>query len=428
MKRVSLSRVLVASLLLGGASFVGAVEVSPDDANIQYTGRIDYSDKTAPAMSWAGTSIRIKFTGTSVKAKLKMPGDGKNKQFFYAIVNGDDQNGKVITCKSGEATHVLASGLSEGTHDLLLYKRTDGGPTPVSFLGFELDDGASLKTPDPRPGIRMEVFGDSISTGLGSDRKRGGEHSGEATDNYMSYGSITARNLGAEFHCISKSGIGLMKSWWPTIMPQYYDRLSATSLEGSGEAWDFSKWTPHLVIVNVFQNDSWTRKGTTKKEATEAYVTFLKKIRGHYPKAKIVGVLGSMDASKSQGGKWRQAVEGAVKQMNDAGDKEVFSYMFKKQTGHRHPNRGDHIAMSKELTAFIKTIGEIKPDPPKPVKAAYPAPTAKEKQMREYMVSAQKNYAAGKMTKEKFNAGLKKIAAAVPGTKTADEAKSLMVD
>ena len=208
-------------------------------------------------------------------------------------------------------------------------------------------------------------------------------------------------------------------------MPQYYDRLSATSLQGTGEAWDFSKWTPHLVIVNVYQNDSWTRKGTTKKEATEAYVTFLKKIRGHYPKAKIVGVLGSMDASKSQGGKWRQAVEGAVKQMNDAGDKEVFSYMFKKQTGHTHPNRGAHIAMSQELTAFIKTIGEIKPDPPKPT---YPAPTAKEKKMREYMVSAQKNYAAGKMTKEKFNAGLKKIAAAVPGTKTADEAKSLMVD
>ena len=94
MKRALLSQVACVSLLLGGVSFVGAVEVAPDDPNSQYTGRIDDSDKKAPAMSWAGSSIKIKFTGTSVKAKLKM--SGKGKHFFYAIVNGDDQNGKVI--------------------------------------------------------------------------------------------------------------------------------------------------------------------------------------------------------------------------------------------------------------------------------------------------------------------------------------------
>ncbi len=230
----------------------------------------------------------------------------------------------------------------------------------TAFLELVLDDGAKLEAPGPRPKLRMEVYGDSISTGLGCDRKRGKEHSREATDNFFSYGSITARNIGAEFRCISKSGIGLIKSWWPTIMPQYYDRACATSLEGAGEAWDFSQWQVDLVVINIFQNDSWTRKNTTSEEGVSAYIGFVKKLRGHYPESRIVCVLGSMDASK---GKWAGFVKQAVQNLKEGGDKEVHSYIFRKQTGYRHPNRGDHERMAEELTAFIKTLGEIKPDP-----------------------------------------------------------------
>lgn len=57
-----------------------------------------------------------------------------------------------------------------------------------------MDDGATLNPPPPRPGLRMEVYGDSISVGLGADRKRGGEHSVEARNNSITYWAITARN------------------------------------------------------------------------------------------------------------------------------------------------------------------------------------------------------------------------------------------
>ncbi len=100
------------------------------------------------------------------------------------------------------------------------------------------------------------------------------------------------------------------------------------------------------MVINVFQNDSWTRKETTAQEGVSAYVDFVKKIRGHYPKAKIVCVLGSMDASK---GKWAGFVRNAVQQLNEEGDNDVYSYIFKLQTGYRHPNKQDHAKMAEEL-------------------------------------------------------------------------------
>jgi len=440
------------------ASVVMAGFIPADDPDLQYTGRIDFSNKKAPEFSWAGTSVRTKFTGTSLKVKFNENGAG----MYYAFIDGNYNSGHVITCDKGEKTYEVVTGLEDKIHDLLIYKRTDGGKATTAFLGFELDDGAKLAAPGPGPKLRMEVYGDSISTGLGCDRARGKEHSREATDNFFSYGAITARNIGAEFRCISKSGIGLIKSWWPTIMPQYYDRACATSLEGVGEAWDFSKWTADLVVINIFQNDSWTRKNTTSEEGVSAYVDFVKKIRGHYPRARIVCALGSMDASK---GKWAGFMKQAVKNLNDEGDKDVYSYLFKIQTGHRHPNRGDHEKMAEELTAFIKSLGEIEPAPRTEAGAGYQAayeaavekaegkdyhaslrlhaaalrkygadaapsrlkiaelkkdPLAvKAVQMREFMIKAQNDYRRGKLTKSQFKAGLEKIAAAVPGTRTA---------
>jgi hypothetical protein len=45
-----------------------------------------------------------------------------------------------------------------------------------------------------------------------------------------------------------------MLSWFPLIMPEMYDRADPTD---STSKWDFSKYTPDVVVINLFQNDSW---------------------------------------------------------------------------------------------------------------------------------------------------------------------------
>ncbi len=345
--------VLFAAFLLLVASAVFAGMIPADDPNFQYVGRINFRDRKAPGISWPGTAIRANFTGTSLKVKLR---DDKGKNMFNVFIDGKYGQGHVLACEKGESVYPVATGLDNGSHELLITKRTEGEQGATAFLGLELEDGASLEAPPPRPSLRMEVFGDSISVGLGADLKRGGEHSIAARNNFITYGAITARNLGAEYVCTAKSGIGLLKSWFPTTMPEYYDRLFATSLEGYGPAWDFSLWQPHIVVINVLQNDSWLVKSKRQAAATpDAYVTFVQKIRGHYPDARIICALGSMDASRN---KWAGYVREAVKRLNDGGDAHVHLYIFKTRSN-KHPNAGHHKAMAEELTAFIKTLGEI---------------------------------------------------------------------
>jgi len=194
------------------------------------------------------------------------------------------------------------------------------------------------------------------------------------------------------------------------------------SLEGTGEKWDFGKWQPHLVVINLFQNDSWTRKGTSKNEAVPAYVGFVKTISGHYPKARIVCTLGSMSAGKGPWGGW---VKDAVKQLNDEGDEDVYCYIFTVGTGSRHPNQNDHEKMAEELTTFVKTL-DLKPDPA-PVASESPLEqpkpmSAKERLMRSYLIDARKRFETGRMSKATFKRGLEKLAEAVPGSRTADMA------
>lgn len=84
-------------------------------------------------------------------------------------------------------------------------------------------------------------------------------------------------------------------------MLDYYDQLSAAGNNDS--VWHFDSWTPDVVAINLFQNDSWLierdkRMSPAPSDAQiiEAYKAFVQKIRTHYPSAQIICALGSMDA------------------------------------------------------------------------------------------------------------------------------------
>jgi hypothetical protein len=75
-----------------------------------------------------------------------------------------------------------------------------------------------------------------------------------------------------------------------------------------------------------------------------------------------------------------------------------------------------------KLTGIIQTPTVVKKSEGK----QYPPVTAEERKMHAYLVKAYKKYKAGQMSKVKFQEGANKIAASVPGTKTADIAKNLI--
>ena len=97
--------------------------IKPDNEMLSYSGRIDFDDRLAPVLVYACSSIGMKFAGTSLKAVIANHRSCWTNELGYFI----DGEQKRFTLSSDEEkkTYTLAEGLSEGTHELLLFKRMD---------------------------------------------------------------------------------------------------------------------------------------------------------------------------------------------------------------------------------------------------------------------------------------------------------------
>lgn len=339
----------------GQNPLVAQALIAADHVDYQYTGRIDFSDRRAPVLSWPGSSVTAVFTGSSVAVVLD---DQYGKNYFNAFINEDWENPVVLKLEAGEKTYALATGLPAGTHKLTLFKRTEGEEGATTFHGLLLDKAQSLKPPPARPPRRIEFFGDSITSGMGNEAPEDGEDGDLADKNhYLSYAAITARALNAEHHTISQSGIGIMVSWFDFIMPQFYDQLSAVGNNDS--SWDFTRWTPDVVVINLFQNDSWLVEKRLdpipdQAQRIQAYVDFVSRIRSVYPKAYIVCALGSMDATKA-GSAWPGYISAAVERVKaEQNDQRIDTLFFPFKEFYKHPRVHHHRANAKLLTNFIQ--------------------------------------------------------------------------
>jgi hypothetical protein len=343
--------------LVHAASALAGTAVSPDNKNLQYTGRIDFAVPTAPVISWPGTSIVGNFTGTSLSVKLD---DQAGKNYLNVFLDGDESRPVIIQAEKGSKTYEVAAHLKPGKHSFLITKRTEGEEGATAFQGIELADGAKLLAPPPRPGRRIEFYGDSITSGMGNEAPDNGRDDLlKDKNNFMSYAAITARSLGAEMHVVSQSGIGVMISWFPFTMPRFYDQLSAVGDNDS--KWDFSRWTPDVVVINLLQNDSWLigrdhklQPEPNEAQRIDAYKSFVKRIRQLYPNAYIVCALGSMDATRP-GSPWPGYVTAAVDQMRaESGDKRIDTIFFEFTGYGQHPRVRQHQANAARLAAFVR--------------------------------------------------------------------------
>ena len=173
--------------------------------------------------------------------------------------------------------------------------------------------------------------------------------------------AITTRHFNSKYQCICRSGIGVTVSWIPLIMPELYDRLNPTDATSK---WDFSLYTPDIVVINLFQNDSWIvnrpeleefkkrfgDKAPDEEYLINAYKNFLFKIRNHYPNANIICSLGCMDAVKD-GSKWMDYIRAAVA---DLDDEMIYTHFMPYIEASAHPSVEDQEKMANDLIQFIE--------------------------------------------------------------------------
>src|SRR3989339_1013466 len=154
--------VLFSLPLIPSAAF-SQVNINADDPNIQYIGRVKDVGTTAPNYDWPGVYINAVFQGTSITARFTIA----TTSYFEVFI--DSQPTGVLLTFNGQANYPLATGLADTSHTVSIYKRNGVGGNRITFNGFTLDNGKTLLPPAPRPSRRIEVIGDSLSVGYGSE-------------------------------------------------------------------------------------------------------------------------------------------------------------------------------------------------------------------------------------------------------------------
>lgn len=355
-RKVCRVSICAASLLFAFVhSFAQQPTIGPQDKHIRYEGRVPVTD-TAAALMWPGTSIFLRFKGKGLSGVFK---DSDTANYYNVIVDG--QVAQKLHFATEKQSYVLASDLPYGNHTLQVYKRTEWDKGRTWFYGFVADENTKLLAPEKVPKRKIEFFGNSITCGYAIEDYAADSPVGYFENNYDSYAAITARHFGAQYHCTAKSGIGIMVSWFPLVMPEMYDRLDPTD---SASKWNFSAYTPDVVIVNLFQNDSWivkmpgnaqfkARFGTkapNEETIVQAYKDFVRTIRTKYPNAQIICMLGNMDITK-EGSPWPGYVQKAMSLLSD---KKLFTYFAPYKNTPGHPKTSEQKAMAEGLINFME--------------------------------------------------------------------------
>jgi lysophospholipase L1-like esterase len=323
-------------------------------ASASLLGRFDRTDPARPGFGWSGSAMIARFQGTGATLRI----DGSPNQFALLV---DGVLSPVLKVTSGTTQYAVASALLSGTHDVVVWKRTEGNQGSNRFLGFDVA-GGQLLAPPATPDRRIEIYGDSITAGYGLDGQGPNCTFTPDTENhYLTYGALTARALGTELHTIAWSGIGMYRNYMVATasadaMPAVYAR---TLPDQAASVWAFDSWQPHAVVINLGTNDASNGDDPGTPFRT-AYLDFVRTLRQKYPSTYFVLTIGPMLSGTSLA-VIKGHLQAVIQTRLTEGDSQLSFLEFPVQTGSDgygcdwHPNAATNAKMATLLTAELKT-------------------------------------------------------------------------
>ncbi len=323
--------------------------------SVQLMGRFDVTDSARPGFGWSGSAMIARFQGTGATLRI----DGSPNQFAVLV---DGAMSPVLKVASGTTQYALASGLASGSHDLVVWKRTEGNQGENRFLGIDVA-GGQLLAPSAAPDRRIEIYGDSITAGYGLDGQGPNcSFSQDTEDHYLTYGALTARALNTELHTVAWSGIGMYRNYGESsasadAMPAVYARTLPTQTDS---VWSFDSWQPDAVVINLGTNDASTN-GDPGTPFRTAYLDFVRTLRQKYPSTQFVLTIGPMLSGDSLAA-IKGHLQAVIQTRQSEGDSKLAFLEFPVQTGSDgygcdwHPNAATNAQMATLLTAELKTL------------------------------------------------------------------------
>ena len=353
--------------------------------DISFFGRTIYDEQTdAVFFNWTGAGFEAAFEGTRFEATLlALQSSGQPEGKLWPCVSVFLDDGEAPVCEllleRPEQRYTLFESDSPERHRIRVVKRTENekGKAGVKSVAVE---GVFLPVAPRENKPRIELIGDSITCGFGNEAaERDGQFLPEEQNGHLAYGAVAARLLGAEYHSISVSGISLCAPLEPDFsleipgldgfrlrvkaMEDYYAFTDRSHEEARGvtsgfSAWDFGRFRPDAIVINLGTNDSYRIKAAKDKQAEIAhfelrYAAFLQTIRQRNGAAPVICcTLGPMDYFL-----YDNIVSAVRTYQSRTGDERIFCYKFggiyplKEGFGAGdHPSIITHRRMGEELS------------------------------------------------------------------------------
>lgn len=350
------------------------MKISAENADIRRLGRTLMRNGTL----WLGYSLtgaEFDFDGTSLSAELTTDwvNDEAWKENFqpYMAVLVNGKLSKRFAVSEGTAEYELYRSEKAEKVRIRLVKLSENAFSKVGVLSFSAN--GKLTATKPCSERRIEFVGDSITCGFGIEGRSVCDNFKTSTENpLINYASLTANELGAEYQLTSWTAIGVYSNsvkdesvtepdnaWTMPVIYDYTDKAVDGMLGNEPEKWDFSRFAPQLIVVNLGTNDKDFTRGIPERTAAfeNCYREFIAHIREKNPQAHIICALGAM------GRELLPQVENAVKVLADERITSLGFDVQREEDGigsEWHPSAVTHRKMADKLIAEIKRLGIFK--------------------------------------------------------------------
>jgi hypothetical protein len=330
-------------------------------AGVRWVGRVDTTNMAQPSFGWTASGFVASFTGTSIGVTLS----NSQAYFYQALIDGVVKPEYRFQSPVGTGTTTIATGLADGAHKLELYRETECyGPT--QFMAIT---GGTLTTPPDGPGRLIEFVGDSIQNGYGelgtefhpnscSETMNGCGYTYDTQSGYLSYGAVTARQLGADWSIVAKSGWGAARDnqSGSNVMPGVYQY--AYYQDGTKPEWTFPV-KANATVINLGTND--VAPGPVGPEFQTAIENLITTIQTDNPGAWVFLVAGPMLSGDSLTLISNYMMGAVMTKGGDAGkvafvDVGTQAACAPEGTGCQwHPSVAEHQRVADVLTPIIKS-------------------------------------------------------------------------
>ena len=328
-------------------------------------------------LSLSATGIEFTFTGKSLAFTVQGSTastikDNAQNYARYAIYKDDVRIlDEVLDQK--EKKHVILDEETPVTCTIRLLKLSECAMSTLALCPIETDEEAVL-APTPAKKRKLEIIGDSITCGYGVDDEDFTHPFSTATEDVTkSYSYKTVSALDADYSIFSISGYGIISGYTdnPSIqvkeqqLPNFYPYYGFSndtfgdSVKPAELAWDFSRFQPDAIVINLGTNDDSFCQDTLEKQLDykDHYVQFLKEVRCKNPNATIFCILGLM------GDRLYPTVVNTVEEYKkETGDTKLYALHIPPQiesdglVSDYHPTSRSHDKAAAVLVPFIRVM------------------------------------------------------------------------